>query len=255
MEERNNYLEFYEELKSRFMELVQSEGILKEEICISTRVLTAEEAIGNTKRKDFPIITGKDIMIQAECMGSLGQAFTDAPSAFKGNLEEICKLDLEDPHCRSLFVAALNAVMKHLSRTECTVHCKNQGPELCAKEAASYIRSHYGNPSIALIGYQPALLERLSKDYKIRAVDLNSDNIGQVRFGIQIEDGRKPEITKMLCEEADLVLCTGSTICNGSIINFLPYKEKALFYGTTLAGAAALMDLPRLCFAGNYQEA
>jgi hypothetical protein len=253
MEKRNHYGGFYEELKSRFMDLVQSEGILKEEICVSTKVLTAEEAIGNTKRKDFPIITGKDVMIQAECMGSLGQAFTDAPSAFKGNLEEICELDLENPHCRSLFVASLNAVMKHLGRTECTVHCKNQGPELCAKEAAAYIHSHYGNPSIALIGYQPALLECLSKDYKVRAVDLNLDHIGQIRFGVRIEDGRKNEITKMLCEEASLVLCTGSTICNGSIVDFLPYKEKALFYGTTLAGAAALMDLPRLCFAGKYQ--
>lgn len=244
---------FYGDLKSRFLNLLQSKGILKEDISIRTKALTAEEAIGHTKRKDFPIITGKDVMIQAECMGALGQAFTDAPAAFKGNLEDICALDLTDPHSRGLFIAALNAVMKHLGLADCTVHCRDQGPELCSGDAAQYISSHYDHPSITLIGYQPALLERLSKDYEVHAVDLNPDNIGQMRFGVLIEDGRELRITERLCRQADLILCTGSTICNGSIVHFLPYKEKTLFYGTTLAGAAALMKLPRLCFAGNYQ--
>ena len=110
--------------------------------------------------------------------------------------------------------------------------------------------SLYELPSIEAL---PALLERLSKDYEVHAVDLNPDNIGQVRFGVLIEDGGDLSITERLCRQADLILCTGSTICNGSILHFLPYKEKTLFYGTTLAGAAALMELPRLCFAGNYQ--
>ena len=50
---------FYGDLKSRFLNLLQSKGILKEDISIRTKALTAEEAIGHTKRKDFPIITGK----------------------------------------------------------------------------------------------------------------------------------------------------------------------------------------------------
>ena len=131
---------FYRELKHRFSELLENEGILKERVEINTRSLTPEEAIGITERRDFPIITGKDVMVQAECMGALGQAFTDAPSVFKGTLQDICALDIEkDSHDRGLFIAALNAVMKHLGKVECTVHCRNNGPEQCAVDAAGLI--------------------------------------------------------------------------------------------------------------------
>ena len=94
----NDALSFYSELRSRFMKLLTEEEILDEQVVINTKSLTPEEAIGITKRKDFPIITGKDVMVQAECLGALGQAFTDAPSAYRGTLEEICSLDLaNDP--------------------------------------------------------------------------------------------------------------------------------------------------------------
>lgn len=245
---------FYGELKHRFAELLKAEGILEEQVRIDTRSLTPEEAIGITKRKDFPIITGKDVMIQASCLGALGQAFTDAPSAFRGTLEEICALDVEhDSHGRGLFTAALNAVMKHLGKVECTVHCRCDGPEQCAVDAADYIAGAYGCPKIGLIGYQPALLERLSGLFPVRAADLSPVNIGQTRYGVLIEDGGKPGVSPAICDWADLVLCTGSTVCNGSIVEFLHLNSKILFYGTTLAGAAALMGLPRLCFADRYQ--
>lgn len=245
---------FYRELKQRFTELLKAEGILGAEVWIDTRALTPEEAIGMTKRKDFPIITGKDVMIQASCLDALGQAFTDAPSAFRGTLEEICALDVEqDSHARGLFTAALNAVMKYLGRVECTVHCRCDGPELCAVDAAAYIAEVYGCPKIGLIGYQPAMLECLSGRFPVRAADLSPVNIGQTRYGVLIEDGGEPGVSPAICDWADLVLCTGSTVCNGSIVEFLHLNHKILFYGTTLAGAAALMELPRLCFADRYQ--
>ena len=205
---------FYRELKHRFSELLENEGILKERVDINTRSLTPEEAIGITERRDFPIITGKDVMVQAECMGALGQAFTDAPSVYRGTLKDICALDIEtDSHDRGLFIAALNAV----------------------------------------IGYQPSLLERLSGQFPLRAADLSPVNIGQTRYGVLVEDGGAPGVSQSICSWADLVLCTGSTVCNGSIVDFLYLKDKILFYGTTLAGAAALLGLPRLCFADRYQ--
>lgn len=247
---------FYDELKKRFANLLEAGGIMEEQINVDTRSLTPEEAIGVTRRKDFPIITGKDVMVQAQCMGALGQAFTDAPAVFRGTLSDICALDIKgSSHNRGLFIAALNAVMKHLGQVECTVHCRDNGPEQCAGDAADYIANTYGHPKIGLIGYQPSLLERLSKDFAVRAADLSPVNIGQVRYGILVEDGGIPGISQSVCQWADLVLCTGSTICNGSIVDFLSLARdsKVLFYGTTLAGAAKLMGLPRLCFADRYQ--
>ena len=187
-------------------------------------------------------------------MGALGQAFTDAPSAFRGTLAEICALDIQgSSHDRGLFIASLNAVMKHLGKVECTVHCRNNGPEQCAVDAAGLIEASYGHPRIGLIGYQPSLLERLSGQFPVRVVDLSPVNIGQQRYGVLVEDGRVDGVSTAVCDWADLVLCTGSTVCNGSIVNFLHLKDKILFYFTTLAGASALMGLPRICFAVRYQ--
>ena len=106
---------FYDDLKQRFLALLTEHGLLQEKVSLHTKMLTPEEAIGIPKRKDFPILSGKDIMVQAECAGCLGQAFTDAPAVFHGTLEEICALDLNtDSHNRGIFIASLNAVMKHL---------------------------------------------------------------------------------------------------------------------------------------------
>ncbi len=252
----NNYTpeEFYDELRERFVKLVVENELYTEEVKITTKSLTPEEAIGNTKRKDFPIITGKDVMVQAECKGVKGQAFTDAPAVFEGTLKDICQLNLKNnAHNRGIFIATINAVMGYLKLSKCTVHCKNEGPELCADKAIKIIKNAYGNPKIGLIGYQPSLLENLSKDFELRIVDLNEANIGQVRYGVLVEDGGKETIWKEIMGWADFVLCTGSTICNGTIVNFLPWKEKTLFFGTTLAGAATLMGIPRMCFADEVE--
>ena len=155
-------------------------------------------------------------------------------------------------HGRGIFIAALNAVMCRLGIVECTVHCRNDGPELCAPLAVERIKAEYGRPRITLIGYQPSLLAALSREFPLRVLDLNPQNIGQTRSGVVVEDGGDEALRLEACSWAELILCTGSTVCNGSIVNFLGY-DKVLYYGTTLAGAAALMGLPRLCFSDRLQ--
>ena len=246
-------MEFYSELKDRFSHLVRENNIDTDAILIKTRAMTVEEAIGITERKDFPIKTGNDVMIEADYLGEKGQAFTDAPVAFKGNLDDVCRLDIQsNPYDRGIFIAALNAVMKKLGLIECSVHCRNEGPEKCSFDALDYLVATYGKDiRIGQIGYQPAMFERLSAVYEMRICDLDPQNVGKVKNGVTVESG-SDETRDSICTWADLVLCTGSTVCNGSIVGFLPYREKTLFYGTTLAGTAALMNLKRLCFADKY---
>jgi uncharacterized protein (DUF4213/DUF364 family) len=242
---------FYKELKEKFISILKENDILDAPVKITTKSLTVEEAIGKTKRKDFPIITGKEVMIQAECQGSFGQAFTDAPTAYSGSLKEICEMDLEnDDRARALFIAALNAIMSYLGKVECTIHCRAEGPELCSKEIVEYIKENYNNPKIALIGYQPAMLENLFQYFEIRVLDLDPINVGEKRYGVVVEDGIKNY--QDVVDWADLILCTGSTICNGSIVNFIDLDKEVLFFGTTLAGAAPLMNLKRICYTDKY---
>lgn len=193
-------------------------------------------------------------MIQATFRGSRGQAFTDAPTLFQGSMQEILELDLiHDAHGRSLFIAVVNAVMAYLGLCTGTVHCRTEGPELCAQDMLQYLRKHYPDCChIAQIGYQPALLEMLSgSEYMVRVADLNPANVGKVRYGVLVEDGVSAR--ESLLAYADLILCTGSTVCNGTIVDYLELDTEVLFYGTTMSGVAPLMDLPRVCFADRYE--
>lgn len=257
MREELNYNEktFFKTLSERFLNLLKEKHIEGEEVSVHAKSLTAKEAIGDTKRKDYPILTGKDIMIEADINGSKGQAFTDSPSRFTGTLLEVCSLDLDDnSYNRAIFIAVLNATMKYLGLIECTVHCKNKGPEICGQKVLEHLKNTYGDIRISIFGYQPSLLESLSGNFKVRICDLNPDNIGEIREGVMVENGGDVNVMKDMAENSDLLLVTGSTICNGSIVNFIPYKEKTLFYGTTLAGAAYLMNLPRICYTDELQD-
>ncbi|MGN0295406.1 MAG: Rossmann-like domain-containing protein [Lachnospiraceae bacterium] len=246
---------FYDTLKQRFKQLLTDYEIGNETVEITCRALSPEEAIGKTKRRDFPILTGKDIMIQAEFRGCRGQAFTEAPLEFRGSLAEIVNADLSrDPYARGLYIATLNAVMSYLGKCTGTVHCRTDGPESCARDMYGWLRANYPDISrITLVGYQPALLEMLSgSEYQVRVLDLNPGNIGAARYGITVEDGEKAR--NDASEWADLILCTGSTVCNGTIVNYLDLDTEVVFFGTTLSGCAELMGLKRACFADRYSE-
>ncbi len=235
-------------LHDRFKSIVEDHGLLQEPVQITAKALTPQEAIGNTAKQDYPILTGREVMLQAVCGCSVGQAFTDAPAAFQGTLSDVLALDLaQDPHARGLFIASMNAVMNHLGLARSSVHCKNEGPEQCAVAVASFLKETYGAPKIALIGYQPALFARLAESFPLKVLDLDAKNIGQVRYGIPVGHGF--EDLDDTIAWADVVLCTGSTLCNGSLVRYLELGKPVWFYGTTLAGAADILGLNRLCFS------
>lgn len=247
--------ELFTSLKEKFGQVLRENHIKNEKLSVSCRALTPEEAIGKTKRTDYPILTGKDVMIQAEYQGFRGQAFTDAPSTFEGMLEDVLSMDLEgNAHDRGIFIATLNAVMASLGVCKGTVHCRTEGPELCAQDMLRYLEMNYPKVQrIALVGFQPSLLEMLAKSrYEVRVMDLNPNNIGQVKFGVLIEDGVE-KMKEIRDDYAELILCTGSTLCNGSIVDYMGLKQEVLFFGTSASGAAPLLGLKRVCFADRYE--
>lgn len=244
----------YQNLKERFSDVLKEHQIENDHLSVSCRALTPEEAIGKTKRTDYPILTGKDVMIQAEYKGFRGQAFTDAPAAFEGMLEDILEMDIKhNPHDRGIFIATVNAVMASLGLCEGTVHCRTNGPEFCAKDMLQFLETNYPDiKKIALVGFQPSLLEMLANSkYDMRVMDLNPNNIGQMKFGICVEDGTAMK-EEIIHSYAELILCTGSTLCNGTMVDYLDLDTEVLFFGTTASGAAPLLGLKRICFADKY---
>ena len=243
-------MDLYQELKEKFKTIVEKENITKDEIAVNIKSLRPDESIGNPTRRDFPLLTGKEQMVEANYKGAKGQAFTLSRSHFQGTLEEVLTLDLSNDYNKAIFISTLNAVLKYLGLIDHTVHCKNEEPEECASHMAQYMEEHFKGKNIVLIGYQPAILEALTKvDLSLRILDLNPDNIDDTRYGVKVEDGKS--VFNEVATWADIYLVTGSTLANGTITDFLSLPQEVIFYGNTIAGAAYLLNLPRLCFKAS----
>jgi hypothetical protein len=239
-------MNFYEKLQKKALLIIEEYDLGKLEVNIQVRTLAPIEAIGETTRQDYPLLIGKEVMIEADFLGAKGQAFTTNPQDFKGFVYQIMTLPLNNTANRAVFIATLNAIMCYLGKAEKTIHCQNDEPEKCGEDMAQYIMEKYGSVKIGLIGLQPAILDALQKNFEIRVLDLNPETIGTIKSNILIEDGN--EQLNSVKEWAQLLLVTGSTIVNGSIIDYLNLNIPVLLYGNTIAAAAKLMNLERVCF-------
>ena len=247
----------YTKLKTALIDLAEKNSLLESEVNITAKILKPEEAIGETERKDYPLLQGKEFLMQADFKNALGQAFTDTPSDFKGKLKNILELELTDNSGRALFIATLNAVMRYVDAADKTIHCKNQEPELCAEEIVRTIIDKYSaDIKIGIVGFQPAIIDNFSKNLatqNVMVTDLDKDNINKIKYGVLIWDGRK--MTKELFKTCDVILATGSTIVNDNLSQLISlseeYQKPLYLYGTTVAGTSKILNLERLCFQAS----
>jgi uncharacterized protein (DUF4213/DUF364 family) len=237
----------HDTIRQKFIKLIKEHGLEGEEVTVKAAALTSEQAIGNPEDKDYPLIAGEERLMQAEFRGAKGHAFTDHYGNFNGRLLDIAEMELTNNFRRAVFIASLNAVMNYLGLASRTVHCKDKQPRECADELVSYIEKNYGHPKIAVVGFQPRMVEALAQHFELRVTDLDEANIGQEKFGVKI-DG--PDRTRENLEWCDIALVTGTTIVNDTIDQFLTDKP-VIFYGVTIAGAAELEGLIRFCPFGG----
>ena len=242
--------------KEKLTALAGRHALLSEQVSVHAKPLSPEQAIGRPKRKDFPIIKGKEVMIQTEFIQHFGQAFTDNPGDFQSSLQDVLNLSLDNNFHRAIFVSTLNAVTRYLGLSEGAQHCKDDAPEKCAEELADKVLREYGKIKVGLIGYQPAMLEHLANALgvgNLKATDMNAEQIGTKKCGIEIWDGSKD--TEKLIQQSDLVLATGSTIVNSSTDEILKlvkqHDKEYILFGCTVAGIANLLGLKRYCPYGR----
>jgi len=244
---------FYKRVHERLLQIVEKSHLLDKEITIKTHILKPTEAIGKPERKDFPLLKGKEVLMQATFMKMKGQAYTDAPSEFSGPLREIIDLRLEGSRQKALFIAALNAVMRYLYPDIGTVHCKDNEPEECAQEIKRFVQTLRPR-SVGVIGLQPAILDAMATllgTDNVVCIDRDEDNRNQVKYGVPIGWGDDKGLENLF-KASDVVLATGSSSSNGSLADILNMSERyntpVYFYGVTIAGTARLMGLNHLCF-------
>ncbi len=238
--------------RGAFRDHARAAGLLDAEITVLARPLTPEEAIGEPGRRDYPILVGKERVVEATLAGARGQAFTDSPREFIGPLSAVIELPLQTSAERAIYVAALNALSALRGLQRHTVHCKDDEPELCGRRLATTLRERYGQPRVGLIGLNPAIAEHLVQEFgpaRVRITDLNPDQVGRERLGVPIWDGA--EQTGALIDFADVILFTGTTLINDTydaIRQAITDAGKVgIVYGMTAAGVSALLDIDRLC--------
>jgi hypothetical protein len=242
--------------RGTFEKIAREYGLLDREVSVLVKTISAEEAIGTPGRRDFPIVVGKERVIEAEFMGARAHAFTDSPCEFVGTLRQIVDLPLYANGQRAMYIAVMNAVLRHLNIIESTLHCRDEEPEKCAEEISSFIKNKFGSIKIGLIGLNPAIAERLSRDFgkeSMRITDLSKANIGATKFGVEIWDGNL--MTEELVRASDLVVLTGTTFVNDTFDNIWSlirrYEKEYLIFGVTAAGVSEMANLNRMCPYGR----
>lgn len=237
---------FFSRLQKEFARMADEFLLRQAEVQVKASLLSPEDAIGATKRKDYVLLKGKERLLQATIMDSKGQAFTGAQGDFTGTLEDVLSLPLSDDFQRAVYISTLNAVASHAGKLNNSIHCRNEGPEQCARQAVEYFKKNYGMPRILMVGYQPALAEALHSAFPdVTVLDLDPANIGQVKNGVLIRDGAVG--LEAYIAASDVIFATGSTICNATIDAIYNAAIPLVLFGTTGAGAAALLGIPRFC--------
>ena len=235
----------YEKLRDALKDEIEKHHLAGHRLTVRCKVLSPEEAIGDPEDRDYPIIKGKEHLVEAFFEGARGQAFSDDFAKADYRVEELLELELDSNRKRADFIAGFNAVFRHLNLCGESVHCRDEEPRECAKESVKTIGT---GKKILLVGLQPRFLEFLTSSNDVRVVDLDQDNIGKEKFGVVIEESEKTDEAIQWC---DLIFATGSTIVNDTISDLLNRGKPVLFYGVTLAAPAKVLNLDTFCFCGH----
>ena len=240
-----------EKAKERFLNIINENNLSGEQLIIKMKPLKPEQVIGYPQRDDYPLLLGKEVMIEADFKGHKGQAFTDEPFDFEGRISDIINLSLDTNRNRALFISSLNAILRFLNIITGTVHCKDLEPEMCAKKLVEKISEDFGaNIKITLAGLQPSFADALIKKYgskNVSILDLDVKNFNKNFNGVIVKDSST--YSSKLLPEANVVIATGSTIINNTIDEIISLSQNnVVFFGVTIAGVAELLKLKRICF-------
>lgn len=238
----------YDILREKMEEIIRKNNVADRHVKVVAKPLSPEEAIGNPEHDDYPLLIGKERLMQAEYEGARGVAFTDMFGNYEASLYKILKMDLTNNFRRAIFISTINAVLRYLGLIEGSEHCKDSGPVDCKKKINQFIKERYGNPKIFQVGFQPRLAEALNSEFEFRVTDMDKDNIGKIKQGIKIASPAEAEKFIAWC---DLIFATGTSFVNDTARQFLGRGKPIVFYGATCAGVTYLLDLVRYCPEGR----
>ncbi len=226
--------------------IISTHALGNEMVSVFARPLTPEEAIGSPAHDDYPLLKGKERIMQAVFQNVKGHAYSDHTGNFSGSLSQVFNLPMDSNFHRALLIATANAALRKMGLIKKSCHCKDDDPVTCATYLKDTLLT-FSPKRIGMIGHQPRLLEEVFRNFEVRTCDRDPEKIDTIKSGVKVEDsGAYKEIVKW----ADLILATGTTLVNDTIDNFTGYVP-IIFYGITISGAAKLLNLNHFCPLGR----
>lgn len=235
--------EIYDQILERFRALPGVEELLSEIVDIRG---SRRPEVTLMPEGDFPSPANRpEYCTFAKFKGAKGEAYSETPADFYGTLEEVLQFPLAGKGIDARVLAAINAVMKYLGLLD-----TGEFPEEPAAHRAyadqifAEVTKEYGKSNIVLVGYDGYIVQRFMEEpLDFWTMDRNPENITKDRFDHVIVNSGKPNRDACI-EWGKLLIVTGSTLCNGTIIPYLECGKDVKFYGITFAGASKLLELP-----------
>ena len=233
----------YTTIRLAFQDVVNAKEIQDRTVTVSARDF---DAAGSGD------LHGKEIKLTGEYEGAAGECFTSFPGEFNGTIAELMALDIEhNPVDRSVYIAGINAVLNKYELADDCLSCDEADRKRCASRIVQQFKKNNGKVNCLLVGYQEEMAQALSEAFPLRILDLDQDNIGREVYGVLIEDGATAY--QDASRWAEVIVCTGSAFANGTIYDYIKLPKDVQFYGTTIAGAARILELRRICPFGKNQ--
>ncbi|MBW1823622.1 MAG: hypothetical protein JRI87_03510, partial [Deltaproteobacteria bacterium] len=105
-------VELYKKLRDVLRKEIKRNNLSGRNVSVSCRTLSAIEAIGTPEDEDYPIIKGKERVVEAVFEGVRGQAFTDEFENTNYSVEDLLEIELDSNKRRASFISSLNAVFR-----------------------------------------------------------------------------------------------------------------------------------------------
>lgn len=182
--------------------------------------------------------------VTAEFNGFRGEAYTELPMDFEGTLQEALCLPVSDKGIDARILASINAVMNSMELCAGVFPTTFDERRMYTDALYMHVSQNFGTSNIVLVGYDGYIVKKfVAEGVDFWTMDRDPDNISQDRFKHVIVNSAY--YNRQACLEwGKLFIITGSTLTNGTIVQYLDQDKELLFYGITIAGAAKLLGLP-----------
>ena len=234
--------DLYQEILAEFYKRDGAQELLGEAVSVTV----SEEPERTLRPEGDPpsTVARPEYCVTAELCGVKGEAYTETPEAFQGTLEEALSIAPSENGISAVTVAALNAAMNKLGLCPGTFPEEEQAHIAYADAVCRHITENYGRGNLVLVGYDGYFVKRFMEEgLDFWTMDRDPDHIAQDRFDHVVVNSAKRNRESSFAW-GKLFLITGSTLCNGTIVQYLDSGKELLFYGITCAGAATLLSLP-----------